>query len=51
MQVQSTNGSDIAGVVGGQVDAESMIAFKDMLNKLGSETVCTEEVFPTNGSG
>jgi len=49
--VQSTNGSDIAGVVGGQVDAESMIAFKDMLNKLGSETVCTEEVFPTNGSG
>jgi len=49
--VQSTNGSDIAGVVGGQVDAESMIALKDMLNKLGSEMACTEEVFPLNGSG
>jgi len=49
--VHSTNGSSIAGVVGGQADAESMIALKDMLNRLGSDTVCTEETFPLEGSG
>jgi len=49
--VGSTDGSSIAGVVGGQADAEAMIALKDMLNRLGSETICTEESFPTAGSG
>merc|ERR1712142_1447020 len=49
--VHSTNGSSIAGVVGGQADAESMIALKDMLNRLGSDTVCIEETFPLEGSG
>jgi NADH dehydrogenase (ubiquinone) Fe-S protein 1 len=32
-------------------DAESLVALKDMLNKLGSEAVCTEHTFPTDGSG
>lgn len=28
----------------GLADAESLIALKDMVNKLGGESVCTEEV-------
>ena len=37
-------GSSVAAVVGGQVDAESLTALKDLVNRLGSEVVCTEEV-------
>lgn len=36
---------------GGLSDAESMIAFKDLLNSLGSEELYTEEPFPVTGSG
>jgi NADH dehydrogenase (ubiquinone) Fe-S protein 1 len=28
------------------VDAESLMALKDLMNRLGSETLCTEEIFP-----
>jgi NADH dehydrogenase (ubiquinone) Fe-S protein 1 len=38
-------------VTGGLSDAESMIAFKDLLNSLGSEELYTEEPFPMTGSG
>lgn len=34
----------MAAVAGGQVDAEALVALKDLLNRLGGETVCTEEV-------
>jgi len=39
------------GVSGGLSDAESMIALKDLLNRLGSEQLYTEEPFPMTGSG
>ena len=32
----------MAAVAGDLVDAESLIALKDFLNRLGSESVCTE---------
>uniref|UniRef100_A0A224XJ10 NADH-ubiquinone oxidoreductase 75 kDa subunit, mitochondrial n=1 Tax=Panstrongylus lignarius TaxID=156445 RepID=A0A224XJ10_9HEMI len=45
------SGDQIAGVVGDFADAESMIALKDLINRLGGETVCTEHSFPRGGSG
>lgn len=42
---------EIAAVVGGLVDAEAMMALKDFLNRLGSEALCTEEIFPMSGAG
>lgn len=41
----------VAAVAGALADAEAMVALKDLLNKLGSETVCTEQSFPVSGSG
>lgn len=40
------SGSEIAGIAGGLVDAEALVALKDLCNRLGSETVCVEEKFP-----
>lgn len=40
--------NQVAGLVGPFADAESMIALKDLINRLNSELVCTEESFPTN---
>lgn len=50
-KVNSVQGSQVAGLVGGQVDAEAMVSLRDLLHRLGSDTVCTEEAFPTEGSG
>lgn len=47
----SVPGSDIAAMAGGLADAESLVLLKDLLNYLGSENVCTEESFPTDGAG
>ncbi|KAB0792929.1 hypothetical protein PPYR_12549 [Photinus pyralis] len=44
-------GSDIGVIAGGMADAEALVALKDLINKLGSEDVCTENPFPVNGSG
>ncbi len=44
-------GSQIAAVVGGLCDAEALVALKDLLNRFGSENLCTEENFPNQGSG
>lgn len=33
------------------VDAEALIAMKDLVNKLGSEGLATEQCFPKDGSG
>ncbi|XP_030097664.1 LOW QUALITY PROTEIN: NADH-ubiquinone oxidoreductase 75 kDa subunit, mitochondrial [Serinus canaria] len=49
--LQSVEGKDIAAVVGGLVDAEALIALKDLLNRLNCDMLCTEEVFPTAGAG
>ena len=50
-QLQGTEGHKIAAVVGGLVDAEALVALKDTLNRLNSDTLCTEEVFPMVGAG
>jgi len=49
--LDSTPSDQIAAVAGGLVDAESLMALKDLLNRLGSETLCTEEIFPMEASG
>ena len=40
-----------AVVAGKMADAESMMAMKDLLNKLGSELLATEQDFPKEGAG
>lgn len=49
--LNNADGSKVAAIAGGLVDAEALVALKDLLNKLGSEALCTEEIFPTQGSG
>lgn len=49
--MRSAGGENIAAVAGGLVDAESLVALKDFLNTLGSEALCTEEIFPMDGAG
>ncbi|EFX87607.1 hypothetical protein DAPPUDRAFT_192333 [Daphnia pulex] len=49
--LQSAKGDELAAIVGGFADAEALVALKDMLNQLGSESLCTEEVFPMDGAG
>jgi len=44
-------GEEVAAVAGGQSDAESLVCMKDFLNKLGSEALCTEEIFPMDAAG
>jgi len=44
--MKSAPGEQIAALVGSHADAEAMVALKDLMNRLGSETVCTEEDFP-----
>lgn len=40
-----------AAIAGKLVDAEALIAMKDLVNKLGSEQLATEQCFPQAGSG
>uniref|UniRef100_A0A5F4W206 NADH-ubiquinone oxidoreductase 75 kDa subunit, mitochondrial n=1 Tax=Callithrix jacchus TaxID=9483 RepID=A0A5F4W206_CALJA len=49
--LQSFQGKDVAAIAGGLVDAEALIALKDLLNRVDSDILCTEEVFPTAGAG
>ena len=46
-----TPANQIAAVVGGHADAEALVALKDLVNRLGSESLCTEEVFPMDAAG
>lgn len=50
-RLSRASGSEIAAVAGGLVDVESLVALKDLFNRLGSENVFTEESFPTDGAG
>lgn len=50
-RVARTSGSQIAALAGSLVDAESLVALKDLLNRLGSENVFVEEAFPSEGAG
>jgi len=47
--VQDANGK-VAGIAGGLVDAEVLVALKDLLNRLNSEALCTEHCFVDSGS-
>ncbi|XP_037326832.2 NADH-ubiquinone oxidoreductase 75 kDa subunit, mitochondrial-like [Pungitius pungitius] len=49
--LQSVQGSEMAAIVGGMADAEALVSLKDLLNRLDSENLCTEEVFPMSGAG
>ncbi|XP_008589877.1 PREDICTED: NADH-ubiquinone oxidoreductase 75 kDa subunit, mitochondrial [Galeopterus variegatus] len=49
--LQRFQGKDVAAIAGGLVDAEALVALKDLLNRVDSDTLCTEEVFPTAGAG
>lgn len=40
-----------AAIAGKMTDAESLMAMKDLINKLGSELLATEQQFPNEGSG
>ncbi|XP_027146684.1 NADH-ubiquinone oxidoreductase 75 kDa subunit, mitochondrial [Larimichthys crocea] len=49
--LQGVEGNDVAAVVGGLVDAEALVSLKDLLNRLNSDNLCTEEAFPMDGAG
>ncbi|XP_070786417.1 NADH-ubiquinone oxidoreductase 75 kDa subunit, mitochondrial-like isoform X2 [Enoplosus armatus] len=49
--LQSVQGSEVAVIAGGMADAEALVSLKDLLNRLNSENLCTEELFPTAGAG
>uniref|UniRef100_A0A3B3VBJ2 NADH-ubiquinone oxidoreductase 75 kDa subunit, mitochondrial n=1 Tax=Poecilia latipinna TaxID=48699 RepID=A0A3B3VBJ2_9TELE len=49
--LQSAQGSEVAAIAGGMADAEALVSLKDLLNRLDSESLCTEEVFPMAGAG
>jgi NADH dehydrogenase (ubiquinone) Fe-S protein 1 len=48
--LDSTPADRMAAVTGGLVDAESLVALKDLMNRLGCETLATEEAFPMDAS-
>jgi len=50
-KLNSTDGANIAAVAGAMVDTETLVAVKDLLNKLNSENLFTEEGFPNSGAG
>jgi len=46
--LDSTPADKMAAVVGGMADAESLVALKDLMNRIGCETLTTEETFPAD---
>ncbi|XP_055959194.1 NADH-ubiquinone oxidoreductase 75 kDa subunit, mitochondrial [Patella vulgata] len=50
-KLNEVSGEQVAAVAGGLADAESLVALKDFLNRMGSEALCTEEIFPMDGAG
>ena len=51
VQMAGVRGDEMAAIVGGQADAEALVALKDLFNRLGSEALCTEEGFPMDAAG
>jgi len=45
--LDSSPPEQIAAVAGGFADGESLMALKDLMNRMGSELVCTEEMAPS----
>jgi NADH dehydrogenase (ubiquinone) Fe-S protein 1 len=50
-RLSHASGNQIAALAGGLADAESLVALKDLFNRLGSENVFVEENFPQQGAG
>jgi len=50
-QLAVLKGSDMAALAGGQADAEALVVLKDFMNRVGCETLCTEEIFPMDAAG
>jgi len=50
-QLSKAQGDSVAAIAGGQSDAETLLAMKDMLNRRNSEVLCTEEIFPMDAAG
>lgn len=44
-------GTGVGAIAGGQADAEALVALKDLVNRLGGEALCTEEIFPMDAAG
>ena len=49
-KISRSSGSEISALAGGLADAESLVALKDLMNRLGCENVCVEESFPNEGA-
>lgn len=49
--MHSTPGADMAVVAGDLIDAETLIAVKDLFNKFNCDNLFTEEGFPNSGAG
>lgn len=49
-KLRQTNGSDMAVVAGGMMDAEALVAAKDLFNRMDCENLSTEESFPSGGA-
>ena len=47
--LSSVKGDEIVGIIGPHVDAEAMVAFRDLLHKLGSERVHYTSTSPKLG--
>ena len=50
-RINRVPGKDMAALVGGLCDVEALTALKDLMNRMGCETLCTEESFPMNAAG
>lgn len=50
-KLAGARGDQVAAIAGGFADAETLVSLKDLLNKLGSEALCTEEIFPMGAAG
>jgi len=50
-KMHSVKGSEMAVVTGGMVDAETLVAVKDLFNKFNCDNLFTEESFPNSGAG
>ncbi|XP_057293927.1 NADH-ubiquinone oxidoreductase 75 kDa subunit, mitochondrial-like [Hydractinia symbiolongicarpus] len=50
-RMHSNSGADMAVVAGDLVDAETLIAVKDLFNKFNCDNLFTEEGFPNSGAG
>lgn len=50
-KIHSIQSGEMAAVGGGLVDAEALVALKDLFNRCDSEALYTEESFPMDGAG